>query len=301
MFADLSRATSFLRPVGPPDRTAGAPPLPPPRTLALESGETTVRFVPGKVPVLLLHGWALTADVNFCHVINEIAARHGVLAADVRGHGRGIALRNKRFALADCADDAAAILDSLGIDRVVVCGYSLGGPIGLEFARRYPSRVAGLVFEATALAFDSPTDKIARPIYRLLRPLAKRHRRVGRTLPLRYFNHARRKNPNTAALWPWLRGELVQCDPVTILDVILAEYDFDFRPHVEEINSIPAAVVITARDRAVPSPDQRELATRLNAKAIEIDRDHDVFLTDPAVFRAATLTAIDHVLSVSTR
>ena len=54
------------------------------------------------------------------------------------------------FTLEDCADDAAALLDQIGAARVIVVGYSMGGPVGALFARRYPGRVQALVMQATA-------------------------------------------------------------------------------------------------------------------------------------------------------
>jgi pimeloyl-ACP methyl ester carboxylesterase len=272
--------------------------LPPWRTINWPDGtHVAARTAPGEVPVLLLHGWALTADVNFLHLMRPVADRYGVVAMDMRGHGRGLPLRSgERFDIAQCADDAAAVLDVLDIDQVVVCGYSLGGPVGLEFARRHRDRVAGLVFEATALSFDSPTDKFGRIAFRALRPFAHRSGGIGRSISLQYFRKARARNQQIAELWPWLRSELVRCHPRVIVDVILAEYAFDFRPHLSSIAGLPAAVVITAQDGAVPPKDQRELAAALDATVIELDAGHEVFLTDPDRYVDATLKAIDQVL-----
>ena len=55
-----------------------------------------------------------------------------------------------RFRLADCADDAAALLDVLGIDQAIVVGYSMGGPIAQLLWHRHPEKVAGLVLCATS-------------------------------------------------------------------------------------------------------------------------------------------------------
>ncbi|WP_081878133.1 alpha/beta fold hydrolase [Nocardia brasiliensis] len=283
------------------DVVEGPAGLPPRRTIVLPDGSTiAVRFVPGPDPVLLLHGWALTADVNFCHLMPPVAAEHGLVALDLRGHGRGLPLAaDERFDITRCADDAASVLDALGIDQVVVCGYSLGGPVGLEFARRHRDRVRGLVFEATAMAFDSRVDQIGRVLFRGLRPLAHVSAGIGRTLPLAYFRRARARVPEVARLWPWLSAELGQCHPRVIVDVILAEYAFDFRPHAAELAGLPTAVVVTARDGAVPPTDQRELAALLGAEVIELDAAHDVFLAEPEKYVAATRTAIERVLKDS--
>ncbi|WP_158607913.1 alpha/beta fold hydrolase [Nocardia panacis] len=271
--------------------------LPPWRRVDLADGERVVaRVADGPVPILLLHGWAITADVNFCHIMQPLAREYGVLAMDMRGHGRGPALEpGRRFDIARCADDAAALLDALGIDRVVVCGYSLGGPVGLEFARRHRDRVAGLVLQATAMAFASPADRLGRWLFRGLRPLADRSPGIGRSAPVTYFRHVRTRGARNAAWWPWLRSELMLCHPRVIVDVILAEYAFDFRPHADILAGLPISVVITTRDGAVPPADQRELAALLDARVFELDAGHDVFLDDPDIYSAATFAAIAHV------
>ena len=59
-------------------------------------------------------------------------------ALDHRGHGRGLRPADGIVRLSDCADDAAALLRELRIDRAVVAGYSMGGPVAqLLWQRRY--------------------------------------------------------------------------------------------------------------------------------------------------------------------
>jgi 3-oxoadipate enol-lactonase len=267
------------------------PDLPPPRVVDLPGrGRVTVRVVEGPAPVLLLHGWTLTADVNFCHLMPRLPG--GMVAMDHRGHGRGLR-RPERFRIEDSADDHVALLDALGIDKVIVCGYSLGGPIGLDLARRHPDRVAGLVLQATALRFDSVVDKMTKPLLRAIRPLTAFG--VGRTAPLRFFNDTRDRSTQTKLLWPWLRRELVQCHPRTIVDVMLAEYDFDFRPHTAALADVPTAVVVTTKDSAVPPRDQRDMARRLDAHVVPLEEGHDVFLASPQAYVSASLEAIARV------
>ncbi len=289
--ADLRRGLGFVRPLGRIGAGVIEPDLPPPRAIDLPArGRVTARVVEGPAPVLLLHGWALTADVNFCHLMPRLPG--GLVAMDHHGHGRG-PRRAERFRIEDATDDHVALLDALGIDKVTVLGYSLGGPIGLDLTRRYPERVAGLVLQATALRFDSWMDKVTKPMLQAFRPLAALG--VGRTAPLRFFTDTRHRSTETKVLWPWLRRELVQCHPRTIVDVMLAEYDFDFRPHTAALAGLPVSVVVTTKDSAVPPRDQWDMARRLGADTITIEDDHDVFLAAPSVYVAATLEAIARV------
>ena len=77
-----------------------------------------------------------------------------MVAIDHRGHGRGIRSR-RRFHLSDCADDAAALVAELGLDRVIAVGYSMGGPIAQLLWRRHREVVGGLVLCATSRTFAS--------------------------------------------------------------------------------------------------------------------------------------------------
>jgi 3-oxoadipate enol-lactonase len=121
-----------------------APPLPPGRTVVLPGrGEVFVRDSgpPGETAaaVLLLHGWTLSADLNFFALYDQLAG-YRVIALDHRGHGRGMRSR-QAFTLEDCADDAAALLDLLGVSPAVVVGFSMGGAVAMLLWSRHRKRV----------------------------------------------------------------------------------------------------------------------------------------------------------------
>lgn len=65
----------------------------------------------------------------------ELAADYDVLAWDMRGYGQSSA-PEAPYAMADLADDLAALLDHAGVERASVCGISMGGVVAQEFAGR---------------------------------------------------------------------------------------------------------------------------------------------------------------------
>jgi 3-oxoadipate enol-lactonase len=72
-----------------------------------------------------------------------------VLAYDQRGLGR-TSKPNKAYSIADYADDAAALLDAVGWERVRVVGVSFGGMVALELVLRHPDRVSKLALCCTS-------------------------------------------------------------------------------------------------------------------------------------------------------
>jgi pimeloyl-[acyl-carrier protein] methyl ester esterase len=98
-------------------------------------------------PVALLHGWGMNLRV-FDGLAGALAAKHRVLAVDLPGHGRS-AFDAAHAGFDAQATDVAALLP----DRCVVVGWSLGGQYALEFARRAPERVRGLVLLASTPRF----------------------------------------------------------------------------------------------------------------------------------------------------
>jgi 3-oxoadipate enol-lactonase len=181
-------------------------------------------------------------------------------------------------------------LDALGVERALLCGYSLGGSVALEFARHYPHRTAGIALQATALAYPHMVDRMLVSGLRCARPFARLG--LGRTAALRYFASLRTASAETGELWPWLRRELAQAHPAELVQAGIADLQFDFRPHVGLVRELPISVLVTAADREVPPEDQLAMAVALDAVVVELDSDHDVFLADPGRYAEAAVAQI---------
>ena len=117
-------------------------------------GEVFVRVQrhpdPAAPVVLLLHGWTASADTQFLYAYEPLAQHYTIVAPDDHGHGRGLRA-DEPFTFDAVADDIAAVVRSLGFDRVTTVGYSMGGPVSMHFWHRHPDLVDSMVFQATAL------------------------------------------------------------------------------------------------------------------------------------------------------
>jgi pimeloyl-ACP methyl ester carboxylesterase len=94
-------------------------------------------------PLILLHG-GLGSGEMFGPVLPALAAGHQVIAVDLQGHGRTADI-DRPINVAFMADDIAALIGHLGLDRPDVMGYSLGGGVALLTALQHPEVVGRVV------------------------------------------------------------------------------------------------------------------------------------------------------------
>ena len=94
-------------------------------------------------PLILLHG-GLMSNETFGPVLPQLAERYQVIAPDLQGHGRTADI-DRPIDLRLMADDIAALIDHLGLEKADLVGYSLGGGVALHTAAKYPDKVRRLV------------------------------------------------------------------------------------------------------------------------------------------------------------
>ena len=270
------------------------PQLPPGRVINLPGrGEVFARDSggpPAGPAVLLLHGWTASADLNFFPVYAELAESYRVIAMDLRGHGRGMR-STEPFSLEDCADDAAALLGELGAGRVIVVGYSMGGPVGLLLAQRHPGTVAALVMQATALEWRRTARE--RMVWHLLSVLELGLRLgTGAGFVERILREAIEEAPDLDVYRPWLAAEFRRGLARELADAGRALSRYDAQPWAGQLG-LPAAMLITTSDRLVRPAKQRELAEVLQAHVIEVDADHNLPLVRADEYGRLTKLGVD--------
>ncbi len=98
--------------------------------------------------MILLPGLLGTIESNWRRFIPQLAEYFHVVAVDLRGHGR---TNNPagQLRLHTLVADLFALYDSLGIESARICGYSLGGYIGLAFGIQHPGTVQSLLLHGT--------------------------------------------------------------------------------------------------------------------------------------------------------
>jgi pimeloyl-ACP methyl ester carboxylesterase len=264
--------------------------MPPARTVLVpDRGEFFLRDTGGNGPVvLLLHGWMVSADLNWHSAYGPLTeAGYRVLAIDHRGHARGLRALAP-FRLTDCADDAAAVLRTLEIRQAIAVGYSMGGTIAQLMARDHHDLLSGVVLSGTCQHFQDPETV---KLWRWMGAVG-----LGVKLAPKTFFAAgfRRSGISLDERTAWWMSELLRHSGRDVAEAGRELGRFDSRPWLGRVQ-VPAAMVLTARDAAVSPAKQRELAAALGATVFEVSLDHLELTSRHAEYNPALLSALETV------
>lgn len=154
-------------------------------------------------PVLLLHGFTGSAR-SFERVFNFLSENYRVFALDLIGHGESDAPEDwRRYSVEAAVFDIKTLLERLGLSKIVVLGYSMGGRIALSFACEYPSLVQALILESASPGLVNQEAREARIksdwalAERIVRDGVEKFVDYWENTPL--FSHHASKNPQAAA------------------------------------------------------------------------------------------------------
>jgi pimeloyl-ACP methyl ester carboxylesterase len=101
-------------------------------------------------PLVVLHGAYMNIP-SMGAIIPRLAETHKVYALELQGHGRTTDI-DRPITYPNLADDVSAFMDSVGLPKADVFGYSMGAEVGLQLAIRHPAKVNKLV--AASVAYD---------------------------------------------------------------------------------------------------------------------------------------------------
>lgn len=107
----------------------------------------------GGTPLLLLHGGLFDIDQQFGALLPDLATGRQVIAADFQGHGRTNDI-DRPLGTADLASDVVGLLAHLGVGKVDVFGFSVGGAVALHLAIKHPELIRRAVISSVSFHPD---------------------------------------------------------------------------------------------------------------------------------------------------
>jgi pimeloyl-ACP methyl ester carboxylesterase len=97
----------------------------------------------GKPALVFVHGWSNNRSI-WDGQVSHFSEKYKVIAVDLAGFGES-GNNRQTWTMASFGEDVAAVIKKLGLDQVVLVGFSMGAPAVIETAKRVPVQVAGLV------------------------------------------------------------------------------------------------------------------------------------------------------------
>jgi pimeloyl-ACP methyl ester carboxylesterase len=111
-------------------------------------------------PLILLHGGLMSGEM-FEPILPALTEHHQVITVDLQGHGRTADI-DRPIDARLMADDIAALIDHLGLEKPDIVGYSLGGGVAFFTAVKYPEKLGKLVCASAHVRRDAiPPEMLA--------------------------------------------------------------------------------------------------------------------------------------------
>lgn len=112
-------------------------------------------------PLLLLHGF--TGSSRSLLSFARSWPGYSTLAIDLIGHGESDSPRDAgRYTIDACIEDLTALIDVLGLGKVTLLGYSMGGRVALRFALKRPNLLQALILESASRGIEDEAERQAR-------------------------------------------------------------------------------------------------------------------------------------------
>jgi 3-oxoadipate enol-lactonase len=237
--------------------------------------------------LLLLHAFPLDASM-WAPQLSALRGEVAVVAPNFQGFG-GAPLSGEVTTMDECAERAAADVAASRVDRVVVCGLSMGGYVAFAFWRKFRDRVAGLILAHTKAGADDEAGRERR------RALAARLRAEGNAFLVESPPPLLSSDP-PAELWKHVKAIIAAqpAEAIAAASLGMAERP-DSTTDLLGID-VPTRVVIGTGDALIPPEASSPMAEEIPGASLEVieGAGHLSNLEAPEVF---TRLLKDHLVT----
>jgi YbgC/YbaW family acyl-CoA thioester hydrolase len=242
--------------------------------------------------VLFIHGYPFDHTV-WRHQLERLPGVRRI-APDLRGMGLSDA-PDLGYSMRTYADDLAALLDTLGVEDVVLVGLSMGGYIAFEFLRHWRGRVRGLALVDTRAEADTADGRRARDAAAALAREGGAKAIADAMLPKLLSSATERDQPRVIAQ---VRRMIERTPVAGIAGALAAMRDRpDSTPLLGTLGALPTVVIVGEDDEITPAPAARAMADAIpHARLVTIpDAGHVTPLEQPDVLIGTLMAFLESI------
>ena len=228
------------------------------------------------IPLVMTHGFSATSAMWEPNIA-ALSKDRPVLTYDQRGHGQSDAPKDPTaYSEAASVADIDALIDALGVPRVILLGMSLGGYLSLAYHLAHPDRVAALILQDTGPGYKSDAPREA--WNRVCDSMAAKVRDGGSTGGASpEVTAAEHRHPQALAL---------------VAEGVLKQHDARVISSLGTI-AVPTLVIVGANDtNYLAGADYMQSHIPGAKKVVIADAGHAANIDQPAIFNAAVLDMI---------
>ena len=224
-------------------------------------GRTWLTDVPGPThdapTIVLLHAVGCTGQLTWFPTIPHLAKHFRVITFDQRWHGRGI--MSERFLVSDCADDVAAVIKALKLDKPIVAGYSMGSVVAQRVWRQHPDLIGGLVLAASTAHFR--TNGRERVFHAGMEVSMRLSTTLSRSATINRATAATVEaiDADSSDTARWAMRQFRSTSAWAVGQAVASLGRHHSSPWLPFVD-VPTAIVVTSQDHVIPPERQLELA-----------------------------------------
>lgn len=224
-------------------------------------------------PVVLIHGWPLSADSWEYQAVKLAEAGFRVISYDRRGFGRSDQPW-EGYDYDTLCDDLAVVIESLDLQDATLVGFSMGGGEVARYMTRHGGRVSQVAFISSVvpgvLKFEGNPQGVTRDLLEQMQAGLRKDRPAFLSEFLKQFYGQGLMGGVSQPLLDWTLGLALMASPRATLECVTAFGTTDFTGDIPNIN-VPALIVHGTGDKIVPiAATAQRLAPMLpDAKLIE--------------------------------
>jgi len=244
-------------------------------------------------PVVLVHGHPFNRTM-WAPQVESLQGQYRVIAPDLRGYGENVCDAEKTL-LSTFASDILNLLDSIGVERFVLGGLSMGGQIVLECYRQFPIRIMGLILADTFAQLDTPERRQRRldTADRLMAEGMKQY--SNEELPKMITPHHVRTLPKVAE---HVLRMMETTPPMGAAAALRGRAErIDYTPLLKHI-VVPTLIIVGDQDQYTPVVDARFMHEHIPGSELLVIKDagHMPNLEQPVAFNTALQSFLAEVV-----